>query len=218
MKVCTDACIFGAWFARKNLSARNILDIGSGTGLLLLMLAQQQNAQLEGIEIDSSSFEQLKENVEQSKWVNRISVHHGDIRNLKSNKKYDFIISNPPFHEKSLTSRSRTSNVARHSTELKLEELIVDIDRLLNDQATFAVLLPYYRTTYFEELATERKFHLVEKILVKQSPNHKYFRSVLYYSRTPAIKPSQTELVIENESRGYTNEFIELLKDYYLYL
>ena len=218
MKVCTDACIFGAWFARKNLSAKNILDIGSGTGLLLLMLAQQQEAHIEGIEIDSSSFEQLKENVEQSKWANRVSVHHGDIRNLKSSNKYDFIISNPPFHENSLSSPSRTANLARHSTELKLEELVADIDRLLNEEGTFAVLLPYYRTTYFEELAREKNFHLVEKILVKQSPSHKYFRSILYYSRTPAIKSSQSELMIENDSREYTNEFIELLKDYYLYL
>ena len=218
MKVCTDACIFGAWFARKNLSAKNILDVGSGTGLLLLMLAQQQDGQLEGIEIDSSSFEQMKENVEKSKWKNRISVHHGDIRNLKSNIKYDFIISNPPFHENSLSSTSRTSNLARHSSELKLEELIVDIDRLLNDEGTFAVLLPYYRTAYFEELANERNFLPVEKILVKQSPNHKYFRSILSYSRTPIGKPTQKELTIENESREYTNEFMELLKDYYLYL
>jgi tRNA1Val (adenine37-N6)-methyltransferase len=80
------------------------------------------------------------------------------------------------------------------------------------------VLLPYYRTEYFEELSKEKNFHLVEKLLVKQSPNHKYFRSILHYSRVSQSKPSHKELQIQNESREYTNEFIELLKDYYLYL
>src|SRR5947208_1018891 len=111
MKVCTDACIFGAWMARKNLSAKNILDIGSGTGLLILMLAQQHNIRIEGIEIDGQCFRQLKQNIEQSKWANRITVHHGDVRNFVANVKFDFIISNPPFHENNLTTPSHTSNL-----------------------------------------------------------------------------------------------------------
>ena len=191
MKVCTDACIFGAWMARKNLSAKNILDIGSGTGLLILMLAQQQDIPIEGIEIDGQCFRQLRENIEQSKWADRISLHHGDVRNFVANVRFDFIISNPPFHENSLNTPSRTSNLARHSAELKLEELIVDIDRLLTDEGTFAVLLPYYRTAYFEELASEKNFRLLEKLLLRQSPGHKYFRSILYYSRTNISKPNR---------------------------
>lgn len=218
MKVCTDACILGAWFARKKLFAQNILDIGSGTGLLMLMLAQKQDGIIEGIEIDPNCFQQLQENIEQSKWTNRIFVHHGDVRNFQPKIKYDFIISNPPFHENSLSSPLSAANLARHSTELKLEELIVEMDRLLHDDGAFAVLLPYYRSAYFEELAKQKIFHLVEKLLVKQSPNHKYFRSILSYSRTPSIKPVEKELVIQNESREYTNDFIELLKDYYLFL
>jgi tRNA1Val (adenine37-N6)-methyltransferase len=217
MKVCTDACIFGAWFAQMKLGDR-ILDIGSGTGLLMLILAQKQNAHIDGIEIDPNCFQQLQENIANIEWKNRLSVQQGDIRTFQSENKYDFIISNPPFHENSLSSSSASANLARHSAELKLEELINDIDRLLSDAGTFGVLLPYYRTEYFEELSKEKNFHLVEKLLVKQSPNHKYFRSILHYSRVSQSKPSHKELQIQNESRKYTNEFIELLKDYYLYL
>ena len=218
MKVCTDACIFGAWFAKKNLSAQNILDIGSGTGLLMLMLAQKQQAQIEGIEIDSTCLEQLQENISQSEWKERVKVHAGDVRSFQSSIKYDFIISNPPFYENSLSSPSAASNLARHSAELNLKELLACIEVNLSANGSFGVLLPYYRTDDFESLAKEKKFYLVEKVLVKQSPNQKYFRSILYYSRISTSKPSQKELLIQNESREYTPEFIELLKDYYLYL
>ena len=183
----------------------------------MLMLAHQKSARIDGIEIDADCFQQLKENIQQSNWSGRIAAHHGDIRTFQSKIKYDLIVSNPPFHENSLSSPSASTNLARHSAELKLEELINDIDRLLSDKGSFAVLLPYYRSDYFEELAKEKSFYLAQKLLVKQSPNHKYFRSILHFSRY-ATNLFQKELVIQNESREYTNEFIQLLKDYYLYL
>ncbi len=218
MKVTTDACLLGAWFAEKNLGANEILDIGSGTGLLLLMMAQKHQSNFSGIEIDPSCFKQLSENVNNSKWKHRIHVIEGDVRNLSADKKFDFIISNPPFYENSLSSPLATSNLARHSSHLNLEELLACIHRNLSAKGSFGVLLPHYRTSEFETLARENGFHLVEKSLVKQSVNHNYFRSILYYSRNQIGECSQNELVIQNESGAYTNEFIQLLKDYYLYL
>jgi len=218
MKVCTDACIFGAWFARKSLSANRILDIGSGTGLLMLMLAQERESLIEGIEIDPNCFQQLKENISESKWSERLAAHRGDIKTFRSELKYDFIIGNPPFHENSLSSPSIETNLARHSAELNLDELIVSIDQHLSSTGSFGVLLPYYRAEYFEFLASVKKFHLAEKLSVKQSPNHKYFRSILHFSRSPQQHASIEDLTIQNESREYTNDFVELLKDYYLYL
>ena len=218
MKVCTDACVFGAWFAGKELNAKNILDVGSGTGLLMLMLAQKQNAIIEGIEIDPSSFQQLQENIKGSKWKERLAIHEGDIRSFKSDHKFDFIISNPPFYEKSLKAESHASNLARHSKELTLEELMEAIYSLLSENGSFGILLPYARSTEFERLATQKKFRLVEKLFVRQSPNHKYFRSILHFSRCQPDQVQENELVIQNESGDYTYEFIHLLKDYYLYL
>ena len=218
MKVCTDACIFGAWFAKKTISPKNILDLGSGTGLLMLMLAQQHDADFLGIEIDANCFEQLKENLRNSKWSERLEARLGDVRDFRADLKFDFIISNPPFYENSLAASSASSNLARHSSHLKLEELLTAIDRNLSSAGSFAVLLPFHRSEEFEARAEKNKFHLMEKLLVKQSPRHDFFRSILHYSRSKGNTPVQEELVIQNEAGGYTDQFIELLNDYYLYL
>ena len=218
MKVCTDACIFGAWLANKNISPKKVLDIGSGTGLLMLMLAQKHSSNFQGIEIDGNCFLQLKENIRNSKWSDRIELTEGDVRNFSSDKKFDFIISNPPFYEKSLNSPSASSNLARHSSHLNLEELLSSIDRNLSPSGSFAVLLPYHRSQEFEVLAAASNFHLIEKLLLKQSPRHNYFRSILHYTKVEASSPLNKELVIQHEAGEYTCEFIELMKDYYLYL
>ena len=218
MKVSTDSCLFGAWFAKKDLRAQNILDVGSGTGLLMLMLAQKQDSGIFGIEIDPKCFEQLQENIHNSKWQERLTVFPGDVRSFKSEIKFDFIISNPPFYENSLKAEANEANLARHSKELSLEELISSTDALLAQNGHFGVLLPYQRTAHFEKLAAQKGFHLLEKLIVKQTPSHEYFRSILHYSRTKSSSISQKELVIVKGEGEYTEEFIQLLKDYYLYL
>jgi tRNA1Val (adenine37-N6)-methyltransferase len=218
MKVCTDACIFGAWFAGKELRAKKMLDIGSGTGLLMLMLAQQNAATISGIEIDPSSFQQLKENIESSKWKERLAVCEGDVRSFEPGSMYDFIISNPPFYENSLEAESEEKNLARHSKQLTLEELIVAIDRLLSADGSLGILLPYYRVPYFESLAAKLNFHLAEILLLRQSPSHDFFRGILYFSRHQFPSISKKELIILDEAGQYTMEFVNLLKDYYLYL
>jgi tRNA1Val (adenine37-N6)-methyltransferase len=218
MKVCTDACIFGAWFAQKDLPAKEVLDIGSGTGLLMLMLAQKQESSFEGIEIDVSSFHQLKENVAKSKWSNRITVTQGDVRDLSSEKKFDFIISNPPFYENNLKSKSTGVNTARHSKELTLEQLLTVIDNNLSSNGSFGILIPYYRLSHLEKIANEKKFLGLEKLLVKQTPAHDFFRAILHFSRNKKQEIVEKELIIQQTTGKYTEEFIELLKDYYLYL
>jgi tRNA1Val (adenine37-N6)-methyltransferase len=218
MKVCTDACIFGAWFARKELKAKKILDIGSGTGLLLLMLAQKHSSDFDGIEIDSKCFEQLRENVDNSKWREKVVVIEADVRNFTAESKFDFIISNPPFYERSLSSPFAESNLARHSSHLNLEELLIAIDRNLSSSGSFAVLLPYYRSGEFEELANANGFYLMEKLSVRQFPQQQFFRSIYHCSRVRPENICEVELVIQNDEGNYTEEFIELLKDYYLYL
>lgn len=218
MKVCTDACILGAWFAAKIPDYYNVLDIGSGTGLLMMMLAQRTQAEIHGIEIDLAAFKQLKENVHQNGWKERLRVFPGDVRTFSFPRKYNFIISNPPFFENDLPSDADAEQVAKHSKLLKLDELVQTLDNNLDSQGSFGVLLPYQRWTYFHELATQQGFHLVEHLLVKQSPRHSYFRSILTYSRHKENFAPEYELVIQKEEGGYTEDFTELLKDYYLYL
>jgi tRNA1Val (adenine37-N6)-methyltransferase len=218
MKICTDACILGAWFAGKSFSPKNILDIGSGTGLLMLMLAQKHNGNIQGIEIDLASLGQLKENIANSGWRQRLVIHKGDIRTFTPDIKFDFIISNPPFYENNLETESAAKNIARHSKQLTLEDLLKAIDRNLTNRGSFGLLLPHGRLNYFEKIAAEKGFHLVERLLLRQSPSHNYFRGILHFAKEEEKKIAERELTIQDQTGEYTREFIKLLKDFYLYL
>ena len=218
MKVCTDACILGAWFAQKIPSYSSVLDIGSGSGLLMMMLAQNSKAEIHGIEIDLPSFKQQKENFTHSKWKEKLKAFPGDARTFAFPNKYDFIISNPPFYENDLVSEKDELNVAKHSKALSFEELIKVVSRNLDTDGTFGVLLPYHRLKYFEEEARSVDLHETERLYVKQSPNNDFFRGILQLSRQKISPILKHELIITNEDGKYTEEFVELLKDYYLYL
>jgi tRNA1Val (adenine37-N6)-methyltransferase len=217
MKVCTDACILGAWFGDKTPSYARVLDIGSGTGLLMLMLAQKHKGEIKGIEIDLDAFHQLKDNIAKSPWRQLLKVYPGDIRTYSFPEKFDFIISNPPFYENDLPASSPTANLARHSKELTLSELLAAIDTNLSNKGSFGVLLPYHRTGWFEELAAARHgFALNEKLLVRQTPRHDFFRSILRFSRQKDNFIPTSELSIQDNAGAYTEDFTELMKDYYL--
>ncbi len=225
MKVCTDACLFGAWIVQQiensKLKIQNALDIGTGTGLLSLMLSQKNNHTIiDAVEIDEAAVEQAKENFEASPWKERLKVYQGSIQKFGNSRirqfKYDLIICNPPFYEDDLNSEDEKRNLALHSKRLKLEELINSAYKLLDDTGNFFVLLPYHRTEFFLQLK-QNKFFIKEKTLIKQTPKHNYFRSMLWLTKQPAAT-HQSEIIIMNEDGKYTNDFIELLKDYYLHL
>ena len=218
MKVSTDACIEGAWFAGKAISDARILDIGSGTGLLMLMMAQKHTGEIHGIELDNQAYEQLQGNTSGSIWKDRLQVFSGDVRNFSFPVKYDFIITNPPFYEGDLTAATDTKNLARHSTELTLTALMDVIEANLESTGSFGILLPYRRMDYFETLAAGSQFHLLDKLLVRQTPRHEPFRAILHFSRMQRYSTQATTLIIKDEAGQYTEDFVELLKDYYLYL
>ncbi len=218
MKVCTDACILGAWFAAKVPDIGYFLDIGSGTGLLMMMMAQKTNAEIHGIEIDLPAFRQLKENINQNKWKERLRVFPGDARTFHFPVKYDFIISNPPFFENDWQSQSEEEQVAKHSKHLSLEELLDTIDHNLQPYGAFGVLLPCHRLEEFELLAARKGFFCTEELLVRQTPRHAPFRAILHYARARENFVPRFELIIQDEHNQYTPEFMELMKDYYLYL
>lgn len=219
MKVCTDACLFGAYIANhlQHHLSNDILDIGSGTGLLPLMLAQKTTGLTDTVEIDEAAFNQAKENITRSPWKDKISIFNTDILKFVPAKKYDCIISNPPFFEDDLRSADIKKNAAKHDASLTLVELLNSIERLLTTNGIFAVLLPFHRSNYFEAAAAQLNFHLSKKILIKQTPKHNYFRAVLIFSRQEA-NTLQEEIIIKNEDGNYAPLFINLLKDYYLHL
>ena len=219
MKVCTDACILGAWFANKTPPWSQVLDIGSGTGLLMLMLAQKHKGEIRGIELDLDAYRQLQHNIGQSPWRQMLKVFPGDVRSFTFPDKFDFIISNPPFYEGDLAAASDADNLARHSKELTLAELLAVIDANLTAEGSFGILLPYQRSAWFEEQAASAYgFSLREKLLVRQTPHHDFFRSILYFSRRRESFVPTSELTIQNNEGVYTQDFNELMREYYLYL
>ena len=221
MKVCTDACLFGAWVVKIiNAKTEKILDIGTGTGLLSLMLAQKNSsAIIDAVEIDENAAMQATANFEVSPWKERLHCFNNSVQSFyeTNNKQYDFIICNPPFFENDLKSTNAKRNLALHNDALSLEELLTSIDLFLKKSGSFAVLLPYHRTKYFETLAASHNFYCTEKVLVKQTPQHNYFRSMLYFKRDKTIT-EESIITIKDENNEYGKVFIELLKDYYLYL
>ena len=229
MKVCTDSCILGAWTATRLKEEVKILDIGTGTGLLPLMLAQKSNGIIDAIESDPESAMQAGENIAESPWQNRIRIMEGDVRLFLFENKYDFIITNPPFYESDLRSPVAKKNKAKHDESLTLDQLLTIISLNLRAGGSFSILLPFHRTEYFEKSADERGFFLQEKLTIRQTPVHDPFRSILLMSneKSPTHSPAgfrlnekypeilSGELIIQDRNGRYTTAFSELMKDYY---
>lgn len=229
MKVCTDACLFGAWTAEKmkdkfpvgtgkpgQATGSTILDIGTGTGLLSLMLAQQLQGSIDAVELEQQACLQATENVAASKWGHRISVHHQDILEFNGRQKYDLVISNPPFFENALKSVYALKNLAKHEAALELSALCRHAAELTKESGNFALLLPAERTVPAIQYAGESGFCLLHKAMVRQTEKHPYFRVMLLFSREngPA---SEEEILIRREG-NYTERFSSLLRPYYLLL
>lgn len=218
MKVCTDACLLGAYAASElQGNESNVLDIGTGTGLLALMLAQKTNAQIDAVEIQAAAAKQASQNVLASPWATKVQVIHNDIKYFYPNKKYDCIISNPPFFEADLRSADEKKNDAKHDSGLTLSELINTIKFLLSDTGNATLLLPFARTAFAKKLVTQAGLYISASITVRPSPTHPFFRTILAITKQP-IEFVEESFSIHDEQRNYSARFSALLKDYYLKL
>lgn len=222
MKVTTDSCLFGAWVGIEAGSQKsevgNILDIGAGTGLLSLMLAQQVNASITAIEIDKDAFEQASENIAASPWKNTIKIIQTNIKDFIPQQKYDCIISNPPFYENEWQSGDTQKNIAHHSHQLLIDELLDIIRNLLKPEGTFYLLLPYKRHNELLKLFQQKNIFIAKKILIRQTEDHDYFRFIIKAQLKEGNETITEEISIRNTKNDYTAAFSALLKDYYLYL
>jgi tRNA1Val (adenine37-N6)-methyltransferase len=227
MKVTTDSCFFGAWTAGeiKNSNAdsyrekiRNVLDIGTGTGVLSLMVAQYNEVEIDAVEIDGETAGQANENVESSPWRNRIRIYNSDILSFRPQKKYDCIISNPPFYENELASHLIKKNIAHHSQQLTIAQVLNFINTYLNDEGLFFLMFPFKRKEEVERMVAQNELHIINSIILHQSVKHTPFRVVIKGSRKNIVSGQQTSISIWDESQEYTTAFITLLKDYYLNL
>ena len=231
MKVCTDACLFGAWVSQKALvqNANSIVDIGTGTGLLSLILAQvteSSKASITAIEIESQAAEEASSNFNISKWSDRLVLVNDSIQNFTASSKgllFDIIISNPPFYEGDLKSPDVNKNKAAHSTELPWTSLVENVSSLLSNAGSFFVLVPTLRAYTMQKLAEAHQLHLVEEVLVYNDAKHLPFRSFLHFRKAKLpihkeISVLRNKIVIKNTDNTYSAEFTALLKGYYLHL
>ena len=241
MKVSTDACVFGAYIPIENV--KSIIDIGTGTGLLALMVAQRaENCQITAIEIEELAAKQATENTSKSIWHDKIEVVHETIQKftdniirLKNNEKieefqykfidkcqYDLAICNPPFFINSTLPPNKKQQLAHHTTALSFEELWDSVDKLLAANGRFIVLLPLPETQIFSELGKKYQFFATKQLSLQDSEAHKPHRFITTYQKNTNFKTDrvlETEnLIIKNDHGKYTDEFITLLQPYYLYL
>lgn len=217
MKVCTDACIFGAWIARdlKNCSG-NMLDIGTGTGLLSLQVAQKTELQIQAIELDKAAALEAADNFQQSPWNARLQVIQGDVRSYSSEIHFNYIISNPPFYDNDLPSGNKQRDIALHSKELTLAELIESIQRLIQPDGKWAILLPEHRRTKVIQLAQHFGWQLEKQLLVSQQAALPPFRGCLLFSKKNEQTVFETELLAIRYMEAYSSGMQALLSDYYL--
>ena len=223
MKVCTDACLFGAWSAAdaQIQNAKKILDIGSGTGLLSLMLAQQSNAHITAIEIEDGAFNQTVSNFDLSPWKERLDVVHTSIQDYDADDKkqlFDCIITNPPFYEQDLTSPDPAKNLASHSTALSWDVLAETAASLLQDNGAWYVLVPTLRAYTMQKLALNYGLQLSEECLMYNDAKHLPIRAMLKFVKQKETTIQRNKIVIKNADQSYTTEFTTLLKEYYLHL
>lgn len=221
MKVCTDACLFGAVVAdkilQKEYNPKQILDVGCGTGLLSLMLSQVSDAAIDAVEIEDNAFQQAKENFEENKKHLQITAHHSSITSFNSVKKFDLIICNPPFYENDLRSQSPERNIAMHSGSLTLQSLSASVIRLLAENGRAAILLPYSIHESFSKTLLSDGLFVREKIHIRHNEKTAFIRSIIICSfRESPILESSIE--IKNEMNVYSNKFSFLLHRFYLNL
>lgn len=219
MKVTTDACLFGAWVANQlrceNKKHQRILDIGTGTGLLSLMLSQQiDECQIEAIEVNKEAYEEAKNNFLHSPWSDTLSCKHVPVQELDADP-YDVIICNPPFFQSSSQGENRSKNQALHSSLLPMEELLHRVETLLADKGHFYLLYPEYEMNKFMELTAKSKLTLTHLIAVRNNSSDQILRKIgVFCFKQSHVE--EDEIIIRGEDGKYSNEFWHLLKDYYL--
>jgi tRNA1Val (adenine37-N6)-methyltransferase len=218
MKIGTDGVLLGAWCPIDN-NPFSVLDIGAGTGILSLMLAQRSNAeQIDSLEIDEEAYEQCVENFENSPWSDRLFCFHAGLDEFvdEPEDEYDIIISNPPFYSEDYKTDSSQRDLARFQDALPFEDLIEAADLLLSENGIFAVIIPYKEEERFIDLCAEVELFPVKVTRVKGSHTTPIVRSLLAFKRYELSVLTTDELVIEISRHEYTDDYINLTKDFYL--
>lgn len=218
MKIGTDGVLLGAWSPIPE-NTISVLDIGTGTGIIALMIAQRSNAeQIDAVEIDEEAYEQATENFESSPWSDRLFCFHAGLDELieEPEDEYDLIISNPPFYTENFKTEDAQRDLARFEDAMPFEMLIEAADLLLSENGIFSVIIPFKEEENFLALAKEFELFPMKITRVKGTPTSEVKRSLMAFKRFITQEFEMDELVIEIERHVYAAEYISLTKDFYL--
>ncbi len=216
MKVGTDGVLLGAWCG---VTAGRALDVGTGTGLVALMVAQRSpGAAVDAVEIDGASASQAAENFAASPWGDRLNVVNASFQKFcaTTSARYDLIVSNPPYFIGSLPSPDSARNAARHNASLSHDDLLDGVAGLLAPGGTFCVILPRDLAEKFVETARDRSLGLTRTTAVHPTPEKEAARALMEFTHGFTGDPLRETLVVETARHRYTPEYIALTGDFYL--
>ncbi len=217
MKIGTDSVLLGAWTSLEKFT-NSILDIGTGTGVIALQLAQRSDvSEIDAIEIDNMAYEQAVENFENSDWGDRLFCYHCSLKEFieKFDDNYDLIVANPPFYSEDYITANESRNTARFTSSLSFEELLSSVSKLLSEQGVFSVIIPYKEENKFIAIAIKYQLFVVRICHVQGHPTAEIKRSLMEFSFHQR-KTTIENLIIEHGRHQYTYDYQELVKDFYL--
>ena len=217
MKVGTDGVLLGAW-VKVSDDTESILDIGTGTGLIALQMAQRTGAEtIDALEIENKAFEQAVENFENSSWADRLYCYHTSLQEFEEEieEQYDLIVSNPPYFNDTFKELDQERALARHTHNLSYKELLSATNKLLSPAGSCAFIIPFKEETNFLSLAALEKLFPVRITRVRGNTQSNIKRSLIQLTRHPKTDITD-ELIIETSRHVYTDEYIALVKDFYL--
>mgnify|MGYP003324015636 FL=1 len=215
MKIGTDGILIGAWVNVSNKF--KALDIGSGTGIISLMLCQRNlNLELDSVELSPSAIMDAKINIENCNWSNRIKLFHQDLKDFHPDSNYDLIVSNPPYFKKSLKPSNSERSKARHQNDLKLEDILKFSNQNLTKDGSLNIILPFEQKKEAKEFAKKYELKSIRECAVYPKPEKAPHRILIEFSRNENKQIIKESLVIEKAGRhNYSEDYKKLTREFY---
>lgn len=215
MKVGTDGVLLGAWAVAQE--GRSILDIGTGSGLIALMMAQRfPEAQVMAVEVDEEAVLQATENVNQSPFADRVSVFHQDVRKFSVSALFDCVVCNPPFYTENVLPPTHERRIARNTSSLSFEDLVKSVSKLLTPEGLFNVILPSKSVSEFQALCLINGLYLIRKCDVRTKVSKPVKRTMLTFAFSKRYDVVSEELVLMSEDGSFSDDYQDLTCDFYL--
>ena len=216
MRIGTDAVLFAQWVDVS--SSYSVLDIGTGSGIIPMILSQKGVGTVDAVELDSDSYEEAKLNFEISAWNERLNVFNRDVRLYADeiNKKYDLIVSNPPFYASDVKPIKEKKVMARHVSTLSFKDLLISAKKMMKENSRFALVLPFYESRLFIKEAEQLGFYLQKEMQIIPIEGKDANRVNMQFVLNKVEFIETEYFTIRNKDYSYTDEYREFLKDYYL--